>query len=79
MCMYVLLQTHGNALLSVHGKIVVKGEIMDLEQITDIQQLKAMAYDELQRAEVAKQNLQVINQRIYALEQQAAEAQVKKK
>lgn len=52
---------------------------MDLEQITDIQQLKAMAYDELQRAEVAKQNLQVINQRIYALEQQAAEEQSKKK
>ena len=52
---------------------------MDLEQITDIQQLKAMAYDELQRAEVAKQNLQVINQRIYTLEQQAAEEQNKKK
>lgn len=51
---------------------------MDLDQITDIQQLKALAYDELQRAEVAKQNLQVINQRIYTLEQQEAEAHTKK-
>jgi hypothetical protein len=49
---------------------------MDLDKITDIQQLKALAYDELQRAEVAKQNLQVINQRIFALEQ---EAETKKK
>ena len=52
---------------------------MDLDKITDVQQLKAMAYDELQRAEIAKQNLQLLNQRITALEQQAAEAAASKK
>lgn len=51
---------------------------MDLDQITDIQQLKALAYDELQRAEVAKQNLQIINQRIFTLEQEATEKAAKK-
>lgn len=42
---------------------------MDLSTMTDIQQLKAMAYDELQRLEIAKQNVQLINQRIAELEQ----------
>lgn len=42
---------------------------MDLNKVTDIQQLKALAYDELQRLEIAKQNLQVINQRIAEIEQ----------
>ena len=42
---------------------------MDLREITDIQQLKAMAYDELQRLEVAKQNVQMINQRLAELEE----------
>lgn len=52
---------------------------MDLEQITDVQQLKAIAYDELQRIEIAKQNLQLINQRIYTLEQEFPQEQVQKK
>ncbi len=47
---------------------------MDLNKVTDIQQLKALAYDELQRLEIAKQNLQLINQRMAELE----EAQQKK-
>lgn len=42
---------------------------MDVGKITDTQQLKAMAYDELQRLEIAKQNLQIINQRLAELEQ----------
>jgi hypothetical protein len=49
---------------------------MDLSEITDIIQLKAMAYDELQRLEMAKQNLQMINQRMSEVEQQLMEQQV---
>lgn len=52
---------------------------MDLSTITDIQQLKAMAYDELQRLEVAKQNIQLINQRILEIEQQTKQKKDKEK
>ena len=52
---------------------------MDLSTITDIQKLKAMAYDELQRLEVAKQNIQLINQRILELEQQKNQKKDKEK
>lgn len=37
---------------------------MDLTKITDLDKLKALAYDELQKFEIAKQNLQLIQQRI---------------
>lgn len=51
---------------------------MDLRKITDPQQLKAMAYDEMQRLEIAKQNLQLINQRLAELEEAAAKKPAKK-
>jgi hypothetical protein len=37
---------------------------MDLSQIHDLQQLKAMAYDQIAAKEQAENNLRVINQRI---------------
>lgn len=52
---------------------------MDLSTVTDIQQLKAMAYDELQRLEIAKQNVQLINQRILELEKDAQQEVAKPK
>lgn len=52
---------------------------MDLSKVSDPQQLKAMAYDELQRLEIAKQNLQLINQRLLELEQSAPAPQTPKK
>lgn len=42
---------------------------MDLSKISDPQQLKALAYDELQKLEIAKQNLQLINQRLAEIDQ----------
>lgn len=41
---------------------------MDLSKITDTDKLKALAYDELQKLEIAKQNLQLIQQRLAELE-----------
>lgn len=41
---------------------------MDLSKITDTDKLKALAYDELQKFEIAKQNLQLIQQRLAELE-----------
>lgn len=37
---------------------------MDISNITDLQQLKAMAYDAIAQKEQAENNLNVINQRI---------------
>lgn len=52
---------------------------MDLSQISDIDKLKALAYDELQRLEISKQNLQLINQRMSELQQSQAEKKGSKK
>jgi hypothetical protein len=43
---------------------------MDLSAITDIKELKAMAYDQLVLREQADSNLRVINQRMMELENQ---------
>lgn len=40
---------------------------MDIANIDDIKELKAMAYDQIAAREVAEQNLRVINQRIQEL------------
>lgn len=47
---------------------------MDLTSISDLNQLKAMAYDQMVILETAQKNMQVINQRIQQVnqEQQAA-------
>lgn len=37
---------------------------MDLNKITDVRELKAMAYDQLSAIEIAQGNLRTINQRI---------------
>lgn len=37
---------------------------MDIQNITDLKELKAMAYDQIANKEQAENNLQVINQRI---------------
>lgn len=42
---------------------------MDINSINDLQQLKAMAYDELTKMEQAKRNLDIINTRIIILSQ----------
>lgn len=42
---------------------------MDISKITDVQQLKAAAYDQLVLKQQTEQNLVAINQRIVKLEQ----------
>lgn len=42
---------------------------MDLSKITDLKELKALAYDQIAAREVAERNLQAINQRISQLSQ----------
>lgn len=37
---------------------------MDITKITDVKELGALAFDQLEALEVARQNLQVIHQRI---------------
>lgn len=44
---------------------------MDLQKITDVTELKALAYDTLQALEVQQNNLRMIQQRIAELEQDA--------
>lgn len=51
---------------------------MDISKITDLQQLKAMAYDELLVKEVAENNLRAINQRIAELRQNPPKEDKKK-
>ncbi len=48
---------------------------MDISQITDMKELKALAFDTLQAIEVQQNNLRLIQQRIVELEQE----QTKKK
>ncbi len=48
---------------------------MDISQITDMKELKALAFDALQAIEVQQNNLRLIQQRIAELEQE----QTKKK
>lgn len=49
---------------------------MDLQQITEVTELKALAYDTLQALELQQNNLRLIQQRIAEVEQ---ETQSKKK
>lgn len=53
---------------------------MDISKITDVKELKALAFDTLQTIEVNQQNLRVIQQRIaevHEAEQDAAKAEKK--
>lgn len=50
---------------------------MDISTISDINQLKAMAYDTLQAIELQQNNLRLIQQRIVELEQSASEKKSK--
>ena len=43
---------------------------MDIQKVTDIKELKAMAFDTLQAIEVQQSNLRIIQQRIAEVEQQ---------
>ena len=45
---------------------------MDIQKVTDIKELKAMAFDTLQVIEVQQNNLRIIQQRIAEIEQQQA-------
>lgn len=42
---------------------------MDLSKITDIKELKSLAFDEVQKLNAAQQNLQLLQQRIAQLEE----------
>lgn len=42
---------------------------MDIASITDVKELKSLAYDTLQALEVYQQNLRIIQQRLAELEQ----------
>ena len=44
---------------------------MDIQKVTDVKELKAMAFDTLQAIEIQQNNLRLIQQRIAELEQQA--------
>lgn len=43
---------------------------MDISKVTDIKELKAMAFDTLQMIETQQNNLRIIQQRIAEIEQQ---------
>lgn len=45
---------------------------MDIQKITDIKELKAMAFDTLQAIEIQQNNLRLIQQRIAEIEQEPA-------
>ncbi len=45
---------------------------MDLQKVTDIKELKALAFDTLQALELQQNNLRLIQQRIAELEQEPA-------
>ena len=51
---------------------------MDLQKVTDIKALKALAYDILAERENADRNLQAVNARIAELAQAEQEAEAKK-
>lgn len=46
---------------------------MDISSITDIKELKSMAYDQLVQKEITERNLAAINQRIAQLSDQQPE------
>lgn len=50
---------------------------MDISQITDINQLKALAYDEMMKLEAAQNNLRLLNGRIAELQQVQAQPEQK--
>lgn len=43
---------------------------MDISKVTDVQELKALAYDTLQSLEAQQNNLRILQQRIVELEQE---------
>lgn len=45
---------------------------MDIQKITDIKELKALAFDTLQAIEVQQNNLRIIQQRLAEVEQQGS-------
>jgi len=47
---------------------------MDIANVTDINQLKAIAYDELKRLDIAQENIHKLNRRIEELSKQASAA-----
>jgi hypothetical protein len=49
---------------------------MDISKITDVKELKAMAYDQLASSEVAQSNLRAINARIAELDSATASEDV---
>lgn len=49
---------------------------MDISQITDLTQLKALAYDEMLKLEAAQSNLRLLSGRIVELQQPAEPAQM---
>lgn len=52
---------------------------MDLQTITDIKELKALAYDQLINKQIAEQNLLAIDQRIQQLQLQESKKTKKDK
>lgn len=46
---------------------------MDISTITDVKELKALAFDQLQTRDVAERNLNAINVRLSQLEQEKQE------
>lgn len=51
---------------------------MDLQKITDLKELKALAYDAIADKELAESNLRAINRRIMELQNQPKEEKPKK-
>lgn len=51
---------------------------MDLQKVTDVNELKALAYDTLQALEVQQNNLRLIQQRLAELEQKSQQSNTKK-
>jgi hypothetical protein len=51
---------------------------MDLQKVTDVNELKALAYDTLQALEVQQNNLRLIQQRLAELEQKPQQSNTKK-
>ena len=49
--------------------------IMNLETITDVKELKSLAYDQIVALEQAQNNLRLINARLAQLEQEETDSQ----
>lgn len=52
---------------------------MDISTVTDVKELKALAYDTLQLVEIHQNNLRLIRQRLSELEQDQEQAVEEKK